>query len=90
MVLKYTSSGNFSIHRYNKVVAFCFTGEFGSERLVQKVVDTILRNTAAKDLGESSKGAEGGSTQAEWKDDTASKIILTGFKVILNGIQCLK
>ena len=48
---------------------------------MQKVVDTILRNTAAKDLGESSKGAEGGSTQAEWKDDTASKIILTGFKV---------
>ena len=82
VVLKHTSSGDFSTHRYNKAVAFCFTGEFGSERLVQKVVDTILRNTAAKDLGESSKGAEGGSTQAEWKDDTASKIILTGFKVI--------
>ena len=49
---------------------------------MQKVVDTILRNTAAKDLGESLKGAEGGSTQAEWKDDMASKIILTGFKVI--------
>ena len=48
--------------------------------MVQKVVDTILRNTASKDGGESSKGAEG-STKAEWKDDTASKIILTGFKV---------
>ena len=68
------------MHYHSAQLSFYFAGEFGSERLVQKVVDTILRNTASKDGGESSKGAEG-STKAEWKDNTASKIILTGFKV---------
>ncbi len=75
---------------------FVTAGEFGSERLVQKVVDTILRTTAVKDRGadpgETSAGAmasggpetSGAHAQREdaaWKDDTASKIILTGYKV---------
>ncbi len=66
-----------------------FAGEFGSERLVQKVVDIILRYSASKEKQEdpkpgvsdpSSAGA-GGAEGAEWRDDTASKIILTGNKV---------
>lgn len=32
-----------------KLVQNHFPGEFGSERLVQKVVDTILRQTARKE-----------------------------------------
>ena len=97
-----------------------FVGEFGSERLVQKVVDTILRQTAKKipfdpknipkssesELQESKSDSPKKINQNEsspkssnessprnktkpastvdenfWKSDTASKIILTGFKV---------
>ena len=60
-----------------------FSGEFGSERLVQRVVDTILRHTAPK-----VKDQEGASTSVvspyqdtDWSAEEPSKIILTGHKV---------
>lgn len=63
-------------------------GEFGSERLVQRVVDTILRHTAPK-----IKDKEGASTSVvspyqdtEWSAEESSKIILTGHKVLLKHL----
>ncbi|WAR01801.1 VCIP1-like protein [Mya arenaria] len=58
-----------------------FPGEFGSERMVQQVVDSILAQSAAS-------LKEGGATQRQdsekpmdtFNPETASKIILTGFK----------
>ncbi|XP_069134071.1 deubiquitinating protein VCPIP1-like [Argopecten irradians] len=67
-----------------KLVQKHFPGEFGSERLVQQVVDTILHNTASRDL--SQKEDDVGSQEVDmaddplWSSDTASKIILTGYK----------
>ncbi|XP_064634580.1 deubiquitinating protein VCPIP1-like isoform X2 [Lineus longissimus] len=57
-----------------------FPGEFGSERLVQKVVDTILQQTALKpEMSESACSNLGPDPMdTGWRDDTASKIILTG------------
>lgn len=67
------------------VFFFGLIGEFGSERLVQRVVDTILRHTAPK-----VKDKEGASTSVvspyqdtEWSAEEPSKIILTGHKVLL-------
>ena len=74
------------------------TGEFGSERLVQRVVDTILRQTTPPKTEEEEEEEEGeaaraeaaraeaadsshASTDASWRSDLASKIILTGHKV---------
>ncbi|XP_033752592.1 deubiquitinating protein VCIP135-like [Pecten maximus] len=67
-----------------KLVQKHFPGEFGSERLVQQVVDTILRNTANRDVGQKEE-AEGSqdvdmADDPLWSSDTASKIILTGYK----------
>lgn len=66
----------------HKLVQKHFPGEFGSERLVQRVVDTILRHTAPK-----VKDKEGASTSVvspyqdtEWSAEEPSKIILTGHK----------
>ena len=55
-------------------------GEFGSERLVQRVVDTILAQTAVASR-EDNKMEEGEPSDA-WSSEQASKIILTGHKVI--------
>lgn len=62
------------------------SGEFGSERLVQKVVDSILIQTK-KTAPLEERPVEGASgethmeTDASWRADSSSKIILTGFKV---------
>ena len=67
-------------------------GEFGSERLVQKVVDTILRQTAMQEEAEggeqkmsdtspSLRGEPSGSDSLKEEMTTPSKIILTGHKV---------
>lgn len=58
-----------------------FPGEFGSERLVQKVVDTLLRQTASK-AAEKTEDKSPSCDQGppKWASDEASKIILTGFQ----------
>jgi hypothetical protein len=65
-------------------------GEFGSERLVQRVVDTVLRQTAApvsKEEVREGAGREGAgpadmdTQDPAWAPDQPSKIILTGQKV---------
>ncbi|KAK3102693.1 hypothetical protein FSP39_013188 [Pinctada imbricata] len=59
-----------------------FPGEFGSERLVQRVVDTILRQTAAstKEKGESEGASALSPYDDAWSASQPSKIILTGHK----------
>lgn len=61
-----------------------YAGEFGSERLVQRVVDTILRNTAKRDAAEKvEEGDKDSEKMAEsWNAESSSKIILTGHKVM--------
>ena len=56
-------------------------GEFGSERLVQRVVDTILAQTAVASRDDK---MEEGEPSDVWSSEQASKIILTGHKVISN------
>jgi len=62
----------------------CYLGEFGSERLVQKVVDSILAQSAAP-LAASSAGTSDLQPLQDPLDtfdpEMASKIILTGQKV---------
>ena len=58
------------------------TGVFGSERLVQKVVDIILRQTA-KQTEKTGAAAEPSSSEVSmvdspWREDESTKIILTG------------
>ena len=67
---------------------FLILGEFGSERLVQKVVDTILRQTKNKEE-EKKDEIEGAAVKegdplldTSWRSDTPTKIILTGHKVL--------
>ncbi|KAL3842550.1 hypothetical protein ACJMK2_020546 [Sinanodonta woodiana] len=60
-----------------------FPGEFGSERLVQQVVDSILRQTQVKQEDDDNKKTESAaaiaqSTEMEWNSTSSSKIILTG------------
>ncbi|XP_060086335.1 deubiquitinating protein VCPIP1-like [Ylistrum balloti] len=61
-----------------------FPGEFGSERLVQQVVDTILRNTASRDTSQTEEAMASQDVDMAddplWSSDTPSKIILTGYK----------
>lgn len=60
-----------------------FPGEFGSERLVQKVVDTLLRQTATRAVEKGDPAPSSPAcTQArpKWASDEASKIILSGFQ----------
>ena len=56
------------------------SGAFGSERLVQKVVDSILRQSAAsnEDGEEKSEVNPADDPLNSWTPDAASKIILTG------------
>ena len=62
-------------------LTFCtILGEFGSERLVQRVVDTILAQTAIVNKDADNKMEEGEPFDA-WSSEQASKIILTGHKV---------
>lgn len=62
-----------------KMVQKHFPGEFGSERLVQQVVNTILRRTAAQKTDPEKSVANPYSDSDEnFSADTASKIILTG------------
>ncbi|CAH1785484.1 unnamed protein product [Owenia fusiformis] len=65
-----------------KLVQKHFPGEFGSERLVQKVTNTILVNTAklTKKDDSTSKVTAVDEDPNAWKSDAASKIILTGQK----------
>ena len=67
----------------------CYLGEFGSERLVQKVVDSILAQSAAP-LAASSAGTSDLQPLQDPLDtfdpEMASKIILTGQKV---GHRCV-
>ncbi|XP_049604093.1 deubiquitinating protein VCPIP1 [Syngnathus scovelli] len=72
-----------------KLVTKHFPGEFGSEVLVQKVVDTILRHTAKRNPEEYNPVAVGGAHARRLADaeeatlpppDPPSKIILTGPK----------
>ena len=71
------------------LMMFCSSGEFGSERLVQSVVDTILRQTAKKSDASpppSPPPAEAASvsdevTDTSWRCDMSSKTILTGQQV---------
>ncbi|KAL4225382.1 Deubiquitinating protein [Mactra antiquata] len=70
------------------VVQKHFPGEFGSERLVQRVVDSILRQSAMlnKERGRETTPDDTDDNQRMddnsdvWSADTASKIILTGQK----------
>lgn len=70
------------------VVQKHFPGEFGSERLVQRVVDSILAQSARADREEKQEQeGEGkeepmtfGDGSDPWSAETASKIILTGQK----------
>ncbi|XP_025080407.1 deubiquitinating protein VCIP135-like isoform X2 [Pomacea canaliculata] len=58
-----------------------FPGEFGSERLVQQVVDTILRQTASSktdDVESPHVGAPKSCDHGSWTADEESKIILSG------------
>ncbi|XP_077580982.1 deubiquitinating protein VCPIP1 [Stigmatopora nigra] len=61
-----------------KLVTKHFPGEFGSELLVQKVVDTVLRQTAKKNSPEQSD--EGARARQPHPPDPPGKIILTGPK----------
>ncbi|XP_053384067.1 deubiquitinating protein VCPIP1-like [Mercenaria mercenaria] len=66
------------------VVQKHFPGEFGSERLVQRVVDSILAQSAMlirQEEGEKDKEEPMAEEPVDaWSADTASKIILTGQK----------
>nr|KAG5695436.1 hypothetical protein BaRGS_033561 [Batillaria attramentaria] len=59
-----------------------FPGEFGSERLVQKVVDTLLRQTATRavEKTENAVSPTCDRGQPKWASDEASKIILSGYQ----------
>ena len=59
---------------------FSLSGEFGSERLVQRVVDTILAQTAI--VNKDADKMEEGEPSDAWSAEQASKIILTGHKVL--------
>ena len=70
-------------------LAVCSPGEFGSERLVQSVVDMILRQTAKKsetspppkpplDTGDITRDDV---TDTSWRSDVPSKMIITGRQV---------
>ena len=61
-------------------MALLNTGEFGSERLVQKVVDTIMRQTATKETAEAMERPTE-EDPLHWQPDAASKVILTGHHV---------
>nr|XP_057924890.1 deubiquitinating protein VCPIP1 [Doryrhamphus excisus] len=71
-----------------KLVTKHFPGEFGSEILVQKVVNTILHHTAKKNPDEYNPVAVDGvhvqrladSTESQQAPDPPTKIILTGQK----------
>ncbi|XP_052065392.1 deubiquitinating protein VCPIP1-like [Mytilus californianus] len=60
-----------------KLVQKHFPGEFGSERLVQQVVNTILRRTAGQKK-DPEKSVVNPYSDESFSADTASKIILTG------------
>ena len=62
---------------------FLYSGEFGSERLVQRVVDTILRQTAANAKGKDDPTSSNALSPYDdtWSASEPSKIILTGHKV---------
>ncbi|XP_060561991.1 deubiquitinating protein VCPIP1-like isoform X2 [Ruditapes philippinarum] len=66
------------------VVQKHFPGEFGSERLVQRVVDSILAQSAMLNKREAAEKIKEEGMAVEpidaWSADTASKIILTGQK----------
>ena len=65
-------------------VCYFIVGEFGSERLVQQVVDTILAQSATlikQDDKNEELSVASGSDNDVWSAETASKIILTGPKV---------
>ncbi|XP_074660293.1 deubiquitinating protein VCPIP1-like [Tubulanus polymorphus] len=62
-----------------KLVQKHFPGEFGSERLVQKVVDILLLKTASKDDG-TNRRVSHPLPNDDWKKDEAMKTILTGAK----------
>lgn len=69
-------------------LASALAGEFGSERLVQQVVDTILRQTASSktdDVESPHVGAPKSCDHGSWTADEESKIILSGA-----GIQVRK
>uniref|UniRef100_A0A2C9M7I9 ubiquitinyl hydrolase 1 n=1 Tax=Biomphalaria glabrata TaxID=6526 RepID=A0A2C9M7I9_BIOGL len=70
-----------------------FPGEFGSERLVQRVVDQILQQTQIPEMDTNSivpksSGRTSASQhamndhQASWSADTVSKVILTGHQSV--------
>lgn len=57
-----------------------FPGEFGIERLQQKIVAVILRMTASKDKKEVETCDSGAADGPAWNAEEASKIILSGFQ----------
>ena len=66
------------------------TGEFGSERLTQQIVDRILQLTAKKEVVDVPKmvqdpsEGQGHSSDDAWSPEVASKIILTGRQVVVS------
>ena len=64
-------------------------GEFGSERLVQQVVNTILRRTAAQKKDKESSVVNPYSDDQDWSAETASKIILSGHAVSHSVVHTL-